>query len=447
MRVLMTVWPAAAHLYPVVPLAWALHSAGHEVVVASHPDMASTIASVGLTSIPLGDAQSMPSPRAATRPVPPAMTEELDAIERALDLPPADADPWKMFRTFVLPAIWDFHPADATPATPPPGIDDLVSFCRFWQPDLVIWDPCWPSAAVAAQASGAAHARLLWGLDYWSWVTERIGGLAPETRAGVDHPLARAVRPVADHYGVDVDDELLLGQWTIDPIPSAMRLPTDNRVVPVRWVPFTGTGAVPPWLRQAPDRPRVALSLGVSVRQFFKDGEEFIAAMLRSVADLDVEVVATLDSAQTQGIDVPRNVRTVDYVPLTQLLPSCSAIVHHGGIGTFGAASAMRVPQLVTVGDIEIGVQHDDGTHTSFTAKHMDAPPTSQYVLSRGAGLVLDRAEHSVEEMSKRLARVLNEPSFQAGADRVHEELLATPSPHDIVPLLERLTGNRRNGG
>lgn len=62
MRVLMTVWPAAAHLYPVVPLAWALHSAGHEVVVASHPNMAATIASVGLTSIPLGDAQSMPSP-------------------------------------------------------------------------------------------------------------------------------------------------------------------------------------------------------------------------------------------------------------------------------------------------------------------------------------------------------------------------------------------------
>ncbi len=91
-------------------------------------------------------------------------------------------------------------------------------------------------------------------------------------------------------------------------------------------------------------------------------------------------------------------------------------------------------------------MQHDDGRRTSFTAKHMDAPPTSRYVASRGAGLVLDRAQHPVEEMSKRLVRVLTEPSFQAGADRVHDELLATPSPHDIVPVLTRLTAHHRNG-
>lgn len=443
MRVLMTVWPAAAHVYPVVPLAWALHSAGHEVVVASHPDMARTIAAAGLTSLSLGDARTMPAPRAATRPVPPETNRELDAVERALALDADSAHPWEMFRTFVLPAIWDFHPVDATPAAPPPGVDDLVSFARSWRPDLVVWDPCWPSAAVAARASGAAHARLLWGLDYWSWVTERLNLVG----AAADNPLARAVRPVAEHYGVDVDDELLLGQWTIDPLPAAMRLPTDQRIVPVRWVPFTGTGAIPDWLRGAPERPRVALSLGTSVREFFKDGARFVADLLKSVADLDAEVVATLDSAQTEGIDVPSNVRTVDYLPLSQLLPSCSAIVHHGGLGTFGAAAASRVPQLVTVGDIEIGVRHDDGSRTSFTARHMDVPPTSRYVLSRGAGLVLDRAEHSVAEMGERLARVLDDPSFQAGADRVHEELLATPSPHDVVPLLERLSGHRRKRG
>ncbi|MGP4052591.1 nucleotide disphospho-sugar-binding domain-containing protein [Streptomyces sp. 2A115] len=439
-RVLMAVWPAPAHLYPVVPLAWALQSAGHEVVIASHPNMAATISSVGLTAVPLGDAGSMPTPRAATRPVPPAMDEELDRVEKTLGVHPSDY-PWDIFRRFILPAIWDFHPAHASPSAPQPGIDDLVSYARAWQPDLVIWDPCWPSAAVAARVSGAAHVRLLWGLDYWGWVTERFAKLVHSGGAvRVENPLLHSVRPVAERYGIDVDEELLLGQWTIDPLPNGMQLTTNALTVPVRWVPFTGTGPLPQWLREAAERPRVAISLGVSVRQFFKDSEALITTMLASVADLNIEVVATLDKEQTAGIHVPRNVRAVDYLPLNQLLPSCSAIIHHGGIGTFAASAAMRVPQLITDGEAEIVVQHDDGTLTSFTHKHMDAPPTSEYVLAHGAGLVLDREKHSADELSKQLARVLAEPSFQAGADRIHDRMLATPSPHDVVPLLERMS-------
>nr|WP_238937357.1 peptidase S8 [Streptomyces clavuligerus] len=62
MRVLFTVWPNPSHLYPVVPLAWALRSAGHEVCVAAHPEVADAIAAVGLTAVPLGDPALMPVP-------------------------------------------------------------------------------------------------------------------------------------------------------------------------------------------------------------------------------------------------------------------------------------------------------------------------------------------------------------------------------------------------
>lgn len=43
MRVLFAVWPAVPHLYPAVPLAWALQGAGHEVSVASHADLSHEI--------------------------------------------------------------------------------------------------------------------------------------------------------------------------------------------------------------------------------------------------------------------------------------------------------------------------------------------------------------------------------------------------------------------
>ena len=43
MRVMLTPWPNPAHLYPIVPLAWALQSAGHEVCIASHAALAEPV--------------------------------------------------------------------------------------------------------------------------------------------------------------------------------------------------------------------------------------------------------------------------------------------------------------------------------------------------------------------------------------------------------------------
>jgi len=45
--------------------------------------------------------------------------------------------------------------------------------------------------------------------------------------------------------------------------------------------------------------------------------------------------------------DLPDNVRTMPYVSFTRLLPHCSAIVHHGGIGTTSQALAAGIPQLI----------------------------------------------------------------------------------------------------
>lgn len=45
--------------------------------------------------------------------------------------------------------------------------------------------------------------------------------------------------------------------------------------------------------------------------------------------------------------DLPRTVRALSYVSFSQLLPHCSAIVHHGGIGTTSQAVAAGIPQLI----------------------------------------------------------------------------------------------------
>ncbi|WP_327028757.1 DUF1205 domain-containing protein [Micromonospora sp. NBC_01740] len=446
MRVVFALWPNPAHLYPLVPLAWALQSAGHEVRVASHPVLAESTLAVGLTPVAVGDPEIMPM--GPGRPQPRSVKQRLDRITEALELTPADKEVWDVFYQFMLPSMWDFHPVGSTARDPHPVLDDLVAFTRDWQPDLVLWDPCFPAGAVAARVAGAAQARLLWGLDYFASTMDRFAEAAARPGPGPEeNPLVETMRPAAERYGLEIDDELLLGQWTVDPTPPGVRLPTSVRTVPTRWVPYSGQTVLPRWLHHRPERPRVALSLGLSQRMYFKGGWDHVPGLLEMVSDLDVEVVATLNADQLAGMPtLPKNVRAVDYLPLTQLLPSCSAMVHHGGMGTFASAVALRVPQLITDSDDDNGMItiEADGLEWSMATKHIESSVTARCVAERGAGLVLDIKNLSVDAMRKQLVRVLDEPAFRQGADSLYDDLLATPSPTETVPVLEKLTRRYR---
>jgi rhamnosyltransferase subunit B len=58
---------------------------------------------------------------------------------------------------------------------------------------------------------------------------------------------------------------------------------------------------------------------------------------------------AILATSHTEQIpaDLPMSVRAVGYVPLDRVLPSCGAIVHHGGVGTTAQAIAAACPQVI----------------------------------------------------------------------------------------------------
>ncbi|MFE6853238.1 nucleotide disphospho-sugar-binding domain-containing protein [Streptomyces sp. NPDC057674] len=281
MRVLFTLFPGAAHLYPVVPLARALLAAGHEVRVASHPELTGAVTAAGLAAVEIGDRVDVP-------------------------------------------------------------------------------------ALVGACAS---------------------------------------------------DDRL-------------DRITDEVRYQPVRRIPYTGGGAVPEWLHGPAERPRVVLTLGVSTRKMFAEEAGFpVSELLEMVAGRDIELVATLDRDQLASVrSIPENVRTIDYVPLDQLLPTSSAIVHHGSVGTFGIAAAHRVPQLI------VPVEGGDGV------------VVARYLEDRGAGLSMGTGGFTAAELWKNLERLLGEASFQTAADALHADSLASPSPLDAVPALEALTAHHRAG-
>ena len=51
MRVLVVASPGTGHVFPLVPVSWALRSEGHDVLVASAGDGVQRAASAGLTAV------------------------------------------------------------------------------------------------------------------------------------------------------------------------------------------------------------------------------------------------------------------------------------------------------------------------------------------------------------------------------------------------------------
>ncbi|MFD8571783.1 nucleotide disphospho-sugar-binding domain-containing protein [Streptomyces sp. NPDC059639] len=420
LRVLFVPFPGVAHVHPLVPLAWALSSAGHQVRVAVHPGLTDVVGAAGLTAVPLGD--TGPLSGVVRFRTDPALLDVLSAqlsLDEGVD--EGDGSLWEEKWAQTLGPM----------AVCRSSVDELTAYCADWRPDLVIWDPFHIGAPVAAKACGAAHARLLWGRDNIGWLRakslERLAG--PHGASSTD-PVPGLMAPMLDPLDLAYEEELLLGQWTIDPMPPDLRLPVAGTSVPVRRIPYNGTAVLPGWLRGPARRPRVCLTLGVGGRgrQLLRACGNSLPELLDATADLDVEMVVTLEAGRfAGGCALPDNVRMTDYLPLDLLLPGCSAVVHHGGGGTFAAATQHAVPQLVVPMDF------------------WGEKAIARHVAELGAGLVVDSERFTPQSLREGITQLLAQPSFREGARALRTEAETAPTPAAIVPTLEELTARHRN--
>ena len=86
----------------------------------------------------------------------------------------------------------------------------------------------------------------------------------------------------------------------------------------------------------------IAFTPGSAMRH----GEHFFAEAVRACRILGCRGVLLSRHAQHVPGNLPAEIRHVDYVPFSRLLPHCAAVVHHGGIGTAAQALAAGIPQL-----------------------------------------------------------------------------------------------------
>lgn len=415
MRVLFVTLNEKSHLFCMVPTAWALRAAGHEVRVASTPGFADVITSTGLTAVPVGEDNPMHEGMQQNRGA------QVAEIANWSDTDPAHHT-WDEIHYRYHVGVWvGFAIYNDS------MVGDLVSFASEWAPDLIIWDALTYAGAIAARACGAAHARQLCWADVWGAMRatflELMAAQPPELRKD---PLAEWLAIAGAPYGVSFDEELVTGQWTIDPLPDRLGAGAPVRRVPVRHVPYNGTAVIEPWLRTPPDRPRVCLTLGSSNTESYGGDYVSLSGLLEALAGLDIEVVAAVVPAQRAAVStVPGNVRLVSGVALHTLLPTCAAIVHHGGFGSYAAALVAGVPQLIV---------------TTPVADHLFR---ARGLVAEGAGLYLPHDTFTPDEFREAVASLVRQPEFIANAERLRDLALRLPTPHDLADELVRLTAAR----
>ncbi|MFE1878081.1 activator-dependent family glycosyltransferase, partial [Streptomyces sp. NPDC059496] len=400
-------------------------TAGHEVRFASQPKFTPTITQAGLTAVPVGrdrdlwqllarDPAWLGDLRRGGMPTP------YDATTS-----PADEVSWEYLSEGYARQVKRWHMVSNAPMAAP-----LAEFARSWRPDLVIWDPLTYAGPIAAKACGAAHARLIFGTDMYGVTRDHFLRLAAERDPGDRaDPMRDWLDWNARQYGAGFDESMITGQFTIDLVPECLQQRADLTYVPLRHVPYGGPAAVPGWLGKQPDRPRVALTLGLSTVGHGGEYAAHVQGVLDGLGELDVDVVATIaESEQRKLTRIPHNARVVPFAPLDALVATCDAVVHHAGFGTLATTALRGLPHLMLPWD-------------------NDGPALAGAVARAGAGLVLNPKEATAAQIRDGVRRLLEEPRFREGAAALRDSMLAMPSPNDLVPELERLTASHRAGG
>ncbi|XVQ90055.1 nucleotide disphospho-sugar-binding domain-containing protein [Microbispora siamensis] len=385
MRVLFTTWAWSPHYFPMVPLAWALRNAGHEVRVAGQPGIVDPIVNSGLPAVSVG--------------------EDIDFVEtvrRQMGIDgTAEMTPerWRELRKGKGRAALGIF-VDLAEAM----VDDLIDFGRAWRPDLVVHTPSGFAGPLLAAALGVPNVRHLKAPDIAYPARELEVELLEPLRA--KRGISRAVDP--------------LGALTVDPCPPSMQVPSEYPRLRIRYVPYNGPGVMPGWLLEPSARRRVCVTWGTTLGKL-NPHMVLAGPMLRALAELDVEVVATVAPGHADLVgELPDGVRLVESLPLHMLLPTCDAVVHQGGTGTTMTSMVCGVPQLIVP-------QFPDH---AFNASCLERA---------GGGIVLMPEDAGPEAVRAAVRRLLDDEVLRASVRALREEAVAQPAPTEVVGALEDL--------
>jgi L-noviosyl transferase len=401
MRWFFVTAPGIGHLLPLVPLADAARSAGHDVLIGTTGPSLAMARQLGLPTAEMAKVNVAEVYHRLTLGTVADSSYRLDMglargwFDKGLEGRAQSSEERVLANTVKLfSTVGDLM------------VDDIISTAGDWSADVLVYTPFFAAGLLAARVVGIPAILHGIGLTYPTF-TPALDAMSAAHRYGA---VSNWPAPLVD----------------IDLCPDSMRPAGFEAGLPMRYVPHASTDVLPEWVYEPSARPRVCLTLG-SVLPAMGHGA-LLGALLGTLAEY-VDVVVLLGGVQPSDCGVlPDNVWIYDWLPLGGLLQHCSAIVHHGGAGTTFTALAVGVPQVVL-------------PHAA------DQPVNAQAVADRGVGLVVPIGSADGDRVRRCVDLVLGDSAIQRAKVEVRDEMAAMPLPAEVVdrliPVLAMATTRR----
>jgi UDP:flavonoid glycosyltransferase YjiC (YdhE family) len=381
LRMLFCVQPSFGHLYPLMPLALAARTAGHDVVFATGADFVPRLRALGFETHQVGI----------------SVQQGVQELLGAQSGPPPEGSQqdWDMFGRIFLGPL-------ARRTT-----EDLLPLLDRLMPNLVIYGHFNFGAAVAAaltEVPAICHslARAMSAELRQIFTGTRLDALWAHYR--------RFPMPL----------DIFWGNTYLDIYPPSLQEPSifDSPFrIPMRPVPWSEpTGVMPTWVSTR-SRPLVYLTLGTVL---FGSGDGLRAAV-EGLSALGVDVLVALGSHDLSVLgSVPAGVHVERFVNQADVLSHVDLIVHHGGSGTTIGALSKGLPQLIL-------------------PQGFDQFINAGMVVSAGLGLSLEPVSVSPESVVEAARLLLGDSSYRDAAGSASREIAAMPHPMDVLPTLVSL--------
>lgn len=393
MRILFTTQPAYGHFHPLVPLAQATVTAGHEVAFASSPSFRSVVETSGFRWFSAG-----PDWLEGQLEVGEDAHAYQAAVDKVMTVPPE-----------MRPAAFVKHVF--AEMTAPRMVANLMSLCATWKPDVLVREPWEYGCCIAAESLGLPHAAVHVGAFEPPEALEAVVG-AELNRLRVGAGLAP-----------DPKLEMLYRYLHLSFVPPSYRdpevpLPPTTHALRTFTFDRSGNESLPGWVQNLPKQPTVYATLGT----VFNRRPAFFQAMIEGLRDEAVNLILTVGHNQdpAQFGSQPPNVHIERYIPQTLLLTYCDLVITHGGFNTVMAALVHGLPLIV----IPIAA---------------DQPENARRCAALGVGRVVEPAELTPEALREAVLGVLKHAAYRENARRLQEEMLALPGVAYAVERLERL--------
>jgi MGT family glycosyltransferase len=213
----------------------------------------------------------------------------------------------------------------------------------------------------------------------------------------------------------------------LSPFPPSLRhadSPFGERARRVKPLIFSEStdDVLPEWLDTLPARPIVHASLGtVTV-----DRLDLLRVLIEGAANEAYTLILATGPASDPATfgALPSNIRAAAYIPHSQLLPRCDAIITHAGAGTLIASINAGLPMVLV-------------------PLFGDQPTNAECAAAAGAGIVVDHATLTPASMRDATRAVLTERRYRDAVTALRDEIDALPSHADAVRWIARIAETR----